>query len=363
MTRVACTGGMNPAYSDSFPSYSTPYVSAKSLSAIASCLHPSRDNAQIQRTVPGSLLISEGPFIAAQAGGMPHVPGIWNDEQVAAWRRVTDAVHAKGSFIFMQLWAVGRAATVSQLKKEDPNFPYVGPSDIKLSGRSETPRPLTVTEIKEYVQLYATAASNAVHRAGFDGVEFHGANGYLVDQFLQDVSNNRTDEYGGSVENRCRFALEALEAISKAVGQSRTAVRLSPWGEFQDMRMADATIFSTYTHFITRLSELYPNLAYVHVIEPDAQGSAGRSPRKGESNEFIRKIWAPRPIISAGGYSRESALKVAEETGQLIAFGRAYIPNPDLPLRLRKNLPLTATDRSVFYGCKGVMNRGDLERI
>jgi NADPH2 dehydrogenase len=143
-------------------------------------------------------------------------------------------VHAKGSFIYLQLWALGRAATPSVLSSEDPSFPFVSASDVPTKAQNDglLPRPLSVPEIHEYVNLYATAASNAVHRAGFDGVEVHGANGYLVDQFLQDVSNVRTDEYGGSIENRTRFALEIIDAIVRRVGESKTAIRISPWGIF-----------------------------------------------------------------------------------------------------------------------------------
>ena len=152
--------------------------------------------------------------------------------------KVTDAVHARGSFIYLQLWALGRAAVPSVLA-EDPlgPFPFVSASNIPLKSRPDDPvHPLTIPEIKEYVQLYATAASNAVHRAGFDGVEIHGANGYLIDQCLQDVSNNRTDEYGGSIENHARFCLEVVDAVSKAIGANRTGIRFSPWGTFQGKR-------------------------------------------------------------------------------------------------------------------------------
>lgn len=144
--------------------------------------------------------------------------------------KITDSVHAAGSFMFMQLWALGRAANTDILASEA--HPYVSASDVQLSGKPTPPRPLSVDEIHEYAQLYATAAENAV-RAGFDGVEIHGANGYLVDQFIQDSSNKRTDAYGGSVENRAKFALEVIQAVSKAVGAERTAIRFSPWSTFQ----------------------------------------------------------------------------------------------------------------------------------
>ena len=148
---------------------------------------------------------------------------------------MTDAVHAKGSFMYLQLWALGRTASPEQLKREDPSFEYVAAGTIPHASNTSTtqnPRPLTKTEIAEYVQLYATAARNAVERAGFDGVEIHGANGYLVDQFLKEPSNDRTDEYGGSAENRARFALEVADAISAAVGEERVGLRLSPWLTF-----------------------------------------------------------------------------------------------------------------------------------
>ncbi|KAH9945562.1 hypothetical protein B0H21DRAFT_823025 [Amylocystis lapponica] len=282
-------------------------------------------------SAPGTLVITEATHIAARAGGYNNVPGIYNDEQIAAWKRVTEAVHAKGSYIYLQLWAMGRAGKPEVLEAEDPSIPYVSASDIPLKGYSKAPRPLTAEEIAEYVRLFAQAAKNAVHGAGFDGVEVHGANGYLLDQFLQDVSNTRTDAYGGSVENRCRFALAAVDAVVQAVGAHRTAIRLSPWSTFQEMGMADPK--PTFSFLVEHLVERYPDMAYIHL-----------------SNDFIRELWAPRPLISAGGYTRALALKQSELTGELVAFGRIYIANPDLPVRLQKGLPLTKQDRSTFYG-------------
>ncbi|KAI0830334.1 NADH:flavin oxidoreductase/NADH oxidase [Trametes gibbosa] len=297
---------------------------------------------------PGSLLIAEATYVATFAQGRsPNAPGVYADEQIAAWKRIADAVHAKGSFIFMQLWALGRSARIAYLRDENPDYPYVSASDVPLTGKDEVPRPLTRTEIKEYVEAFAQAARNAVHGAGFDGVEIHGAHGYLVDQFLQEMSNRRDDEYGGSVENRCRFALEIVDGVARAVGPHKTAIRISPWSEFQDMRMPDP--IPTFTYLVSRLVSDYPNLAYLHVVEPTVSGSTDRTVKKGESNEVIRKIWLPRPLISAGGYTRERALQVAEETGQLIAFGRAFISNPDLPRRLLEDIPLTDWDRDLFY--------------
>ncbi|KAJ6474537.1 hypothetical protein DFH09DRAFT_1266581 [Mycena vulgaris] len=296
---------------------------------------------------PGSLLITEATFIAARAGGYAHIPGIWSAEQIAGWKVITDSVHSKGSFVFMQLWAIGRAADPAQLISEDPTFPYVSASDIQLTGSPKPPRALTMPEIKEYVGLYVQAAKNAL-AAGADGVEVHSANGYLLDQFLQDVSNKRTDDYGGSIENRARFTLEVVDAIVAAIGAEKTGIRLSPWSPFQDMGMADP--LPTFSYVIAQLAARHPNLAYVHLVEPRISGTATTEDPAGahESNDALRALWAPRPLIRAGGFTREGALKAAEE-GDLIAFGRLYISNPDLPTRLEKDVPLAPYDRATFY--------------
>ncbi|RDX42074.1 NADH:flavin oxidoreductase/NADH oxidase [Lentinus brumalis] len=297
-------------------------------------------------SVPGTLLITEATYISAQASGQPHAPGIWNDAQIAAWKKITEAVHAKGSYIYLQLWALGRAARPKVFHAEFPDYPYVSASDIPLStSPTEIPRPLTKDEIKEYVQWYGQAASNAVHRAGFDGVELHAANGYLVDQFLQDVSNKRTDEYGGSIENRARFALEVMDAITAAVGQSKVAIRLSPWSRYQDMRMDDP--IPTFTYVVEQLKERYPDLAYLHTITPLAPGNEG--PKDPSQADFMDRLWAPRPVITTGGFTRESGLKTAEETGRIIGYGVLFTANPDLPFRLKKNLPLNPLDETTLY--------------
>ncbi|EIW56408.1 NADH:flavin oxidoreductase/NADH oxidase [Trametes versicolor FP-101664 SS1] len=294
-------------------------------------------------SVPGTVLISEATFIAPYAGLYAHVPGIWSEEQIV------DAVHAKGSYIYLQLWALGRAANPAELREENPDYPYVSASDVPLPEKSdgEAPRPLTIPEIKQYVEAYAQAARNAVYGAGFDGVEVHCAHGYLIDQFIQDTSNKRTDEYGGSIENRCRFALEAIDAVVNAIGEAKTGFRLSPWSTFQGMRMADP--IPTFTYLVTKLAQDYPDLAFLHQVEPGVAGGWDIDAKTGESNDFIRKIWFPRPLISAGRYTRESAIARVEETGELTAFGRLFISNPDLPLRLRKNLPLNGWDRAVYH--------------
>ncbi|VDB93775.1 unnamed protein product [Peniophora sp. CBMAI 1063] len=308
---------------------------------------------------PGTLLITEATFIAPQAGGYPNAPGIWNDAQIAAWKKITDAVHAKSSYIYVQLWALGRAADPEVLKKEGP-YDVVSASDIPLEEAGHAPgghppRPLTVEEIKEYVQLYAQAAKNAV-QAGFDGVEIHSANGYLLDQFIQTNSNNRTDEYGGSIENRLRFVSEVVQAITTAIGHERTGIRLSPWSPFQSMRMPDP--IPTFSALIKYLADKHSNLSYVHLVEPRVSGNADAEGSDKESNDFVRPLWSPRPLILAGNFKRESAIEAAEKENVLIAMGRYFISNPDLPKRWQVNAELTPYDRQVFYskGPKGYVD-------
>ncbi|KAJ7053841.1 hypothetical protein C8F01DRAFT_1164942 [Mycena amicta] len=304
-----------------------------------------------QRASSGGLLITEATLPALRMGGEPNAPGIWSDEQIAAWKKacrlsflpITEKVHAKGSHIYLQLWNLGRAGEPGILAAD--NLPYVSASNVAMTGRTVDPRPLTVPELKEYLELYATAASNAVHKAGFDGVEVHSANGYLLNQFLHDGSNTRTDEYGGpSVENRARFPLEVVDAVVKAVGQSKTGVRFSPW----DMYMEDPR--PTYSYVVTQLRDRFPDLAYLHVVEPRADGAQTvENIRAGASNDFIRQIWGARPFISAGGYTRETALAVAEDKGDIVAFSRGFIANPDLPYRLLNDIKLTVGDRAYYY--------------
>ncbi|KAG6914368.1 hypothetical protein DXG01_000734 [Tephrocybe rancida] len=310
-----------------------------------------KDHYAQRASVSGTLLITEATFIDARAGGFANVPGIWSAEQIAAWKEVTDVVHAHGSFIFLQLWALGRTADPAVLASYDTPepYPYIGASDKLMASqtRKPTPRPLTIDEIKEYTSLYARAADNAVHRAGFDGVEIHGANGYLVDQFLQDVSNTRTDAYGGSVEGRSRFALEVVDAVVRAVGPERTAIRLSPWGRFQDMGMSDP--IPQFSHLVTSLRDTHPSLAYVHVVEPRVNGTYDREHETHESNDFLCKTWGERPYISAGGHTAETAVQAAERDTELVAFRRYYTSNPDLPLRLKNHLKLEPYNRGTFY--------------
>ncbi|KAF8890976.1 hypothetical protein BD779DRAFT_1671110 [Infundibulicybe gibba] len=272
--------------------------------------------------------------IPTAPGGRANLPGIWSQPQIDAWKQITDAVHDKGSYIFLQIRALGRTADPDMLTAEDPSFPFISASNIKLTGHPDSepaPRALTLPEIDEYVALHAQAARNAIE-AGFDG----------------DVSNVRDDEYGGSVENRSRFALRVVDAVVDAVGADRTGLRLSPWSSFLNMGMSDP--LPQFTHLISTLARTHTDLAYIHLVEPRIAGNADRTPAPGESNASFRAAWAPRPIISAGGYDRAAALAAAEaESNVLVAFGRYYISNPDLPKRLQKDTPLTPYDRKTFY--------------
>jgi hypothetical protein len=186
-----------------------------------------------------------------------------------------------------------------------------------MSPSDATPRPLTVEEIK--------TADKAVNEAGFDGVELHFANGYLPDQFLQDVSNQRTDEYGGSIENRARFPLEIIEAVTKAVGEDRVGFRISPWNSWQGMRMQDPK--PTFAYFVSQAKERFPNLAYLHAAEPRVGGTDDQDSNDVDSNDFLREIWGDKVFIAAGGYTPQNAAETANTKGGLIAFGRYYIAN------------------------------------
>ncbi|KAK5028503.1 hypothetical protein LTS07_006594 [Exophiala sideris] len=321
-------------------------------------------------STPGTLLIAEATFISPCAIGIANAPGIWSPQQISAWKKVTHAVHAKGCFIYLQLWALGRRADPDLLARAEGG-PY---SVVSASAVPENPGPnqvipqeLTREEIKHFIDDYAEAAQNAM-LAGFDGVEMHGANGYLIDQFLQEACNNRTDEYGGSVENRARFGLEVTQAVIQAVGDSRkVAMRLSPWsstdptattGTGTSMQNAAVPVVAQFTHVIAELKKL--DLAYLHLVESRVSGGDAGSAIYGNftgRNDPFVEIWGVNgnktPLILAGGFTPESARKVVSEhyarENVCIAFGRHYISTPDLPFRLCKGLALNPYDRSTFY--------------
>ncbi|KAG2231374.1 hypothetical protein INT48_007499 [Thamnidium elegans] len=303
-----------------------------------------------QRASEGGLLITEATFIDRLAGGIPHIPGIYTQDQIEAWKKVTSAVHEKKGTIFLQLWHIGRVGS----KNLNPNQEQVvSASAIAITAPSwvsgdyhEIPRALEIEEIKDIVKQYARAAKNAIE-AGFDGIEIHGANGHLVDQFINTSSNKRTDIYGGSIENRTRFAREIIDAVVEAIGAERTAIRFSPGETVHDMQ--DDTVVETWSYLTSEFQKNHPQLAYLHFVE--VRGDyVGESVNTIDTLAPYRQIWKG-PFITASGFSNatQEAIALAEKTGNLIAFGRAFIANPDLPERLRNSWELNKYDRNTFY--------------
>jgi N-ethylmaleimide reductase len=310
-----------------------------------------------QRATPGGLIIAEASPVMPTGFGNPGVPGIWSEQQVGGWREVVEAVHAKGGVIFLQLWHVGR---VSHSSFQPGGALPVAPSAVPISpelktmtadgkvSTYETPRALETGEIAGIVDSFRQAAKNALV-AGFDGVEIHGANGYLLEQFLQSRTNLRTDRYGGSIENRARLLLEITQAAIEVWGAGRVGVRLSPYGIANDSGEADP--MPLYTHVIQSLNPL--GLAYLHFIEPRSSG-AGRAEVNHQNVPsamvLFRPIWNG-VLISAGGFTGETAeAAIAAGHADAIAFGRIFISNPDLPRRLRHGFPLMPYNRATFYG-------------
>lgn len=295
-------------------------------------------------SVPGTLIITEGTFISPSAsGGFTNAPEIWSKDQMAAWRTITDEVHLKGSFIFCQLFAMGRAADVEVARKDGVSI--VGPSAIPIEEGAPIPRPMTIEEIQQTVQDFATASENAIS-AGFDGVECHGAHGYLVDQFIQDVSNKRDDQYGGSMENRSRLIKDIMKAVVEAVGPERVGIRLSQWSTFQGMRMKNP--IPQFADIIDKARQ--SDLAYLHLVESRVSGAEDYE--GSEQLEFAYELWNG-PLLVAGGYNLADAQKLVDEEYPnkdiVVIFGRYFIANPDLVYRFKEGLELTAYERKTFY--------------
>ncbi|KAI8663349.1 Oxidored-FMN domain-containing protein [Fusarium keratoplasticum] len=296
-------------------------------------------------SAPGSLVVTEATVISPRHGGYANVPGIYNQSQIDAWREVTNAVHAKGSYIFLQLWALGRAANPQLLEKGGHQL--VSSSDVPMksafSDDMHYPTPLTEDGIWDAISDFAAAAKNAIS-AGFDGVEIHGANGYLVDQFIQDVSNKRTDTWGGSIENRSRFAVEVTRAVVEAVGSERTAIRLSPWSKYQGVRMDDP--IPQFSDVVRRLADF--KLAYLHVCESDDRQT------NGEEIKFILDTYGDAsPVLVAGNYDAASAKKAVDvdyvDHDVVVAFGRPYISNPDLVFKAKNGIEFAPLDPKNMY--------------
>ncbi len=302
-----------------------------------------------QRAAAG-LIINEATAISQQGTGCPNSPGIYTDAQVAGWQRVTEAVHQGGGRIFLQLWHMGRISHPSF--QPDGGLPVAPSAIAPRSGQVLTenglqpyvvPRALRKEELPGIVAQYAAGAERA-KTAGFDGVEIHNANGYLLDQFLRDGTNQRTDEYGGPARNRARLTLEVVGAVTKVWGANRVGIRFSPGGVFNDMH--DSNPLATFSHVLHELNRF--KLAYAHLIvstEHDLRHGAAPVPLAALRQEF------QGPLIVANGFNRATATQaLAEDLADAVAFGRLFIANPDLPERFQLNAPLSTPDESTFYG-------------
>jgi N-ethylmaleimide reductase len=305
-----------------------------------------------QRADPATgagLIISEGTQIDPLGQGYLDTPGIYSPEQLAGWRLVTDAVHAKGGRIVAQIWHVGRISHTSLLPEgEMPVSATAKVADAKTFTPNgfdpvSAPRALTTAEVPAIVDQFRQAARNAID-AGFDGVEVHGANGYLVEQFLRDSTNDRTDRYGGSIENRARFLIDLMTAVCKEIGPGRVGLRLSPVTPANDIGQ-DSDPTALYTYVVQELSKL--GFAFIHIVE----GSTG-GPRDFAPFDFaaLRKLWSGAWIVN-NGYTRQMAMQ-AVETGHAdaVAFGKFFISNPDLGRRLREDLALSQLNPKTMYG-------------
>jgi N-ethylmaleimide reductase len=300
-----------------------------------------------QRASAG-LLITEASQVSQQGQGYQDTPGIYSKEQVAGWRKVTDRVHDRGGRIFIQLWHVGR---ISHTSLQANGIAPVAPSAIRAKGKTfvggtfadvSEPRALELSEIPGIIDSFRHAAASALE-AGFDGVEIHGANGYLLDQFAKDGANKRTDAYGGSIENRARLMLEVAKAVTAEAGANRTGIRISPVTPSNDI--SDSNPQPLFDHIVDGLSAL--KLVYLHVVEGATGGPRDIAPFDYAS---LRKRFAGA-YIANNGYDATLAEKVlAENAADLIAFGKPFISNPDLVERLKAGAPLNEWDKNTFYG-------------
>ena len=308
-----------------------------------------------QRASDGGLIISEATTISIAGRGWYGAPGMYSGEQVAGWEKVVDAVHAKGGRMFSQLWHTGRSAHVDLRNGATPAAPSVVPSYwLDATPIISTPsgwlkpsphRALDIAEIPGIIEDYRRAAERA-KSAGFDGVELHAANGYLLDEFLQDGSNHRTDAYGGSVENRSRLLLEVVGALASVWGGDRVGVRIGPGGTWNSMSDSDPTAHFDYV--AEQLNRF--GLAYLHIIEPRVKGNVVIADgQDAVAAERLRKIFKGK-IIAAGGFEPDTAEAVVEKgDADAVAFGRHFVSNPDLPKRIQLGLPLNEYDRKTFY--------------
>ncbi|GKT58283.1 12-oxophytodienoate reductase 1 [Colletotrichum tofieldiae] len=306
-----------------------------------------------ERASAGGLQISEATDICLDASAYPGVAGVFTDSQLQGWRKVTDAVHSKGGFIFVQLWHTGRASSAGMRGGATPISSSSLPMDGKyLDGtdcKDGPPRPMTVGEIHDLTREWAAASKRAVEVAGFDGVEIHGANGYLIEQFLHDNINDRTDEYGGSIENRSRFLFEVLSAVSGAIGPEKVGLRLSPYNYFQGTRDSDPN--KHWSYICQKIAEL------PETQRPKLASLPGSTPEAKQINNLtqFRDILKPAGIrfFAAGNFDRDNAVsKIKSGDSDAVVFGRYFIANPDLVERFRNGWTLNPYDRSTFYGAE-----------
>ena len=308
-----------------------------------------------QRASDGGFIISEATSISITGRGWLGAPGLYSDEQVEGWKKITAAVHAKGGHMFSQLWHTGRSSHVEVTGGKTPVSASVNPSYWKddphvvstPSGwvKPSPHRALDIAEIPGIIEDYRKAAERA-KAAEFEGVELHAANGYLIDQFLQDASNHRTDTYGGSIENRSRLLLQIVKALISVWGGDRVAVRIDPSGTWNGM--SDSNPQALFDYVADQLSPL--GLAYLHIIEPRIKGNVLVAEGQGPiASEQLRKIFKGK-IIAAGGFEPDTAEAIVEKgDADLVTFGRYFISNPDLPKRIKLGLPLNDYDRDTFY--------------
>ncbi|KAI4375843.1 hypothetical protein MLD38_013664 [Melastoma candidum] len=296
-----------------------------------------------QRASHGGLLIAEATGVSDTSLGFPDTPGIWTKDQVDAWKPIVDAVHAKGAVFFCQIWHCGRASSYLPNGVAPVSSTDKGIKPGIFGGHFSSPRPLQADEIPGIVNDFRLAARNAI-AAGFDGVEIHGANGYLIDQFLKDGVNERMDEYGGSLENRCRFALEIVEAVTNEIGPDRVGIRLSPFSDYLEATDSDPEALGV--HMAKALNKY--NILYLHVVAPWIS-STWEEVATPYSLVPIRNTFKGT-FISAGGYNRDNGNKAVQEGDtDLVAFGRLFLANPDLPKRFELNAPLNVPRTDSFY--------------
>lgn len=311
----------------------------------------------------GTMIITEGAFISAQAGGYDNAPGIWSQEQVEEWKKIFAKIHENKSFVWVQLWALGRQSYADTLARDGLRYDsasdgiYMDDEQKERAIKSNNPQHgITKDEMKQYIKEYVEGAKNSI-AAGADGVEIHSANGYLLNQFLDPKSNQRTDEYGGSIENRSRFVLEVVDAVVAAIGHERVGIRFSPYGTFGTMSGgADPTLIAQYAHVIGEIEKRAKEgkrLAFIHLVEPRVTNpflTEGQGEYNDGTNDFVYSIWKG-PVIRAGNlaYHPETVKELVKDDRTLIGYGRLWIANPDIVNRIENGLPLNKYDRDTFY--------------